>query len=113
MDGHAGESETSQILALRPDLVDTPKIAKNDEGLPLGRLKHLGEAGAFVGIWWYGDHPTHYRGDGRPATAAKGEHELDAHARSVANAIRVIKKDKEAKRLQDEFYGLTQSPKGL
>jgi hypothetical protein len=23
------------------------------------------ESGAYTGIWWYADHPTHYRGDGR------------------------------------------------
>jgi creatinine amidohydrolase len=109
VDGHAGESETSQILTLRPDLVDKAKLPTNDEGMPLGRLKSLGAAGAYTGIWWYADHPTHYRGDGRPATAEKGELELDAHARSVANAIRLIKQDTETKRLQDEFFALTQA----
>ena len=111
VDGHAGESETSQILTLRPDLVDKAKLPTNDEGMPRERLKNLREAGAFVGIWWYGDHPTHYRGDGRPATAEKGELELDAHARSVAKALRLIKQDTETKRLQDEFFALTQAPR--
>jgi creatinine amidohydrolase len=73
--------------------------------MPLGRLKPLRDLGVGTGIWWYGDHPTHYCGDGRPATAGKGEHWLDVASHSLARAIRAIKDDRETKRLQDEFFG--------
>jgi len=103
-DGHAGESETSQILSIRPDLTHLDKVPSDPEGMPLGRLKTLRDAGVYTGIWWYSDHPTHYAGDARPATAAKGERELDAHARHLAVAIRAIKEDQTTQHLQDEFY---------
>ncbi len=104
VDGHAGENETSAIMAIRPDLVHTDQLPAESEGLPLDRLKALRDAGVDTGIWWYADHPTHYRGDGRPATAEKGHRLLDARARALANVIRLIKQDQETRRLQDEFF---------
>jgi len=104
VDGHAGEIETSEIMAIHPDLVRTETIPAEPEGMPLERLKALQQAGVFTGIWWYGDHPTHYRGDARPASAEKGNRLLDAKARATAAAVRAIKQDQEARRLQDEFF---------
>ncbi len=103
-DGHAGESETSQILAIHPSLAKPERIPSLPEGMPLDRLKKLQDAGVYTGIWWYAEHPTHYAGDARPATAAKGERELDAHACALAAAIRLIKQDDLTRRLQDEFF---------
>ena len=105
VDGHAGERETSILLAIRPDLVHKDAMPADGEGLPLGRLKPLRDLGVGTGIWWYGDHPTHYCGDGRPATAEKGEHWLAVTSQALATAIRAIKDDRETKRLQDEFFG--------
>lgn len=104
VDGHAGEIETSAIMTVRPELVDQEQLQADGEGTPLERLKALREVGVNTGIWWYADHPTHYRGDGAPATAEKGERLLTAQARALARAIRVIKEDQETKRLQDEFF---------
>ena len=104
IDGHAGEIESSMILAIRPELVHPEQLRADGEGLPQGRLQHLRDLGVDTGIWWYADHPTHYRGDGSPATGEKGERILSAHARALARVIRAIKDDSEAKRLQDEFY---------
>ena len=104
VDGHAGESETSAIMAIRPDLVHADQLSADGEGMPLGRLKALRDAGVSTGIWWYADHPTHYSGDGTPATAEKGERMLDARARALAGAIRLIKADTETLRLQNEFF---------
>ena len=121
VDGHAGESETSAILATRPDLVrrdqrrdqlraDAAEARGASEGQPLDRLKALRDLGIDLGIWWYADHPTHYRGDGLPATAEKGERLLTAQARALARAIRAIKDDGEARRLQDEFFAAVPHP---
>lgn len=104
VDGHAGESETSQVMAIRPDLVKMEQAPDGPEGLPLERLRTLSELGVYTGIWWYADHPTHYRGDGRPASAEKGERELAARARALAAVIRLVKADNESRRLQDEFF---------
>jgi len=105
VDGHAGEQETSAILAICPDLVRKETLPADGEGMPLNRLKPLRDLNVDMGIWWYADHPSHYCGDGIPATAEKGNRWLDAHARAFAKAIRAIKDDTETKRLQDEFFG--------
>jgi creatinine amidohydrolase len=108
VDGHAGEGETSMIMAIRPDLVQRDQLRSDGEGMPQGRLKALRDLGIDTGIWWYADHPTHYRGDGTPATAAKGELVLSARARALAQAIRLIKADTETSRLQNEFFAASQ-----
>jgi creatinine amidohydrolase len=109
-DGHAGPGETSMMLALRPDLVHMDLVPTDDEGKAQGRLRALREAGVQTGIWWYADHPTHYAGNARYATAETGERYLDAMAESIAKAVRAIKADTEAKRLQDEFYTRSAAP---
>jgi creatinine amidohydrolase len=110
VDGHAGEQETSLILAIRPELVHLSQVGDDSEGLPLQRLDTLRQAGVYTGIWWYADHPTHYCGVGRPATADKGERYLAAQSRALAAAIRAIKDDREARRLQDEFFSAAERP---
>jgi creatinine amidohydrolase len=110
IDGHAGPGETSLILKVRPDLVHMDKIPDTDEGKALGRLKALRDAGVQTGVWWYADHPTHYQGDAHPADADAGDRLYDAMAQTVATAVRAIKADTEAKRLQDEFYAGSQAP---
>lgn len=104
VDGHAGELETSAMLAIRPDLVKRDRLRADGEGMPMGRLESLRAAGLSTGIWWYADHPTHYRGDGVPATAEKGEVHLDAVARSLANCIHLVKQDTVSPALQAEFF---------
>lgn len=111
VDGHAGEQETSMVLAIRPELVVSEALRTDTEGMPLGRLKGLSDLGVYTGTWWYADHPTHYRGAGNPATAEKGERLLAAQARALAAAIRLIKQDSETHRLQAEFYAAAE-PKG-
>jgi creatinine amidohydrolase len=110
VDGHAGESETSMILSIRPDLVRREALRQDGEGMPQERLKALGDLGVYTGFWWYADHPTHYRGDGIPATAEKGERQLMARAEALAKAIRLIKKDQETPRLMDAFYTSAEKP---
>jgi creatinine amidohydrolase len=104
VDGHAGEKETSAILAIRPDLVHKDALPTNGEGMPLNRLRDLLDAGVDVGIWWYADYPYHYCGDGIPATVEKGNNWLDARARAFARVIRAIKADTTTRQLQDEFF---------
>ena len=109
-DGHAGPGETSMILKIRPDLVHMDQVPADDEGKARGRLQALREAGVQTGMWWYADHPTHYQGDARTATAEAGDRLLDAMAQTVARAVHAIKADTETKRLQDEFYANSQAP---
>jgi creatinine amidohydrolase len=107
VDDHAGERETSMILSLRPELVRLDSLPTDGEGTPLGRLKPLSDQEIYTGIWWYADNPTHYCGDGRPATSEKGEAWFVDRSMTLARAIRVIKEDMQARRLQDEFFGKT------
>jgi creatinine amidohydrolase len=110
IDGHAGPGETSLILKIRPDLVHMETIPDENEGKALGRIKALRDAGVQTGVWWYADYPTHYQGDAHPATADAGDRMFEAMAQTVANAVRAIKADTEAKRLQDEFYAGSEAP---
>ena len=57
VDGHAGEKETSAMLAIRPDLVKSDALPADGEGMPLGRLQHIRDLGVDMGIWWYADFP--------------------------------------------------------
>lgn len=98
------------MLAIRPDLVHRELIPADGEGTARNRLQHLRDAHVQTGIWWYADHPTHYAGDASYATAQAGENILDAIAAGVANALRAIKADSEAKRLQDEFFAASSQP---
>jgi creatinine amidohydrolase len=104
VDGHAGERETSMIMAIHPELVRPDAMPADGEGMPQERLKTLRDLGTNMGIWWYADHPTHYCGDGRSATAEKGERWLVDRSKALAKVIRAIKDDQEASRLQDEFF---------
>ncbi len=110
VDGHGGERETSEMLAIRPDLVHLEQAPANGEGLPLDRLKALNECEVYTGIWWYADHPTHYRGEGRPAAAEKGQRLLDAHAQVLVRTVAAIKRDEIAPQLHREFYAAGEQP---
>ncbi len=110
VDGHAGETETSQMLAIRPELVHLDLLQDEREGLPLGRLGDLQRAGLYTAMWWYGDHPTHYRGSGLLATPEKGVRVLDARARALGNAIRTVKNDNMTTELQSEFFAACARP---
>lgn len=92
--GHAGRGETSMMLALRPDLVQMELLNDDGEGETLNRLQHLRDADVQTGIWWYADHPTHYSGNAKYATAEAGEKLLDACAAGIVKAVRAIKADK-------------------
>ncbi len=107
IDGHAGERETSMILAIQPELVEMESLPGDGEGQPLDRLKSLRDQDTDTGIWWYADNPTHYCGDGRPGTAQKGEKWFVDRANSLANVVRTIKADDTSRRLQDEFFAKT------
>jgi creatinine amidohydrolase len=98
------------MLALRPDLVHMDLVPADDEGKARNRLQALRDVGVQTGIWWYADHPTHYSGNASFAPAETGEHFLDTMAQAIARAVRVIKADTEAKRLQDEFFAASAAP---
>ncbi len=105
--GHADEVESSWMMALRPDLVKLERAGEED-GRPRGRLKAAEDA--FTGIFWYADYPDHYAGDARPANVRLGEKALEGWTLGLARVLRAVKRDRTARRLQDEFHARAQSP---
>lgn len=103
-DEHAGEGETSVMLAIAPELVDRATLP-TDEGLSLDRLAHLDAVRLSTAIGWYADFPHHYSGQGEFGTAEKGDFILAARARTMARTIRAVKDDATAPALQAEFFG--------
>ena len=106
-DMHAGETETSNTMVSRPDLVHVDR-ASSESGADLGRL-HL-PPDVYTGIWWYAKFPNHYSGDGSAASKELGEFDMKSWSDQIAQAIRAIKADQEALKLQNEFYERTQHP---
>ncbi len=101
LDGHAGEEETSAMLANRPDLahVDRAGQESGEDQKRLANLKH-----AYTGIWWYASQPNHYRGDGTYGNKELGEMILKLEAGLLAEMIRSVKKDTVTLELQKQFF---------
>jgi creatinine amidohydrolase len=107
IDGHAGEEETSVMLAHRPELVRLDR-AGDESGADQKRLTGL--KNAYTGIWWYAAQPNHYRGDGRPATVAFGEALLEAETAALVEMVRSVKKDTVTAELQRTFFDQADRP---
>ncbi len=107
LDGHAGEKETSEMLAIRPDLVhiDRAKEQSGEDKNRLSGLKH-----AYTGIWWYAKYPNHYQGDGSAGTKEFGETILDLESGLLAEMIRTVKQDKVTLDLQNRFFDASDKP---
>jgi creatinine amidohydrolase len=106
-DMHAGETETSAMLAARPDLVHMDR-AEQESGADEHRL-NLPDS-VYTGIWWYAKFPDHYSGVGSAATKELGEFDQKSWSSQIAAAIKAIKADSESLRLQNEFFEKTQHP---
>jgi creatinine amidohydrolase len=106
-DMHAGESETSDMLAARPDLVHIDR-ANQQSGADQHRLS-LPE-NVYTGIWWYARFPNHYSGDGAAASKELGEFDQKEWSRQIADALKAIKADQESLKLQNQFFQDAQHP---
>jgi creatinine amidohydrolase len=107
IDAHAGESETSKMMVVRPDLLHQDR-ATSESGADQHRVT-LPE-GVYTGIWWYARFPDHYAGDGSAATRELGEYQMKWWIDSVSNAIVAIKADDVSLKLQNEFYEKSAHP---
>ncbi len=106
-DLHAGEAETSAMLANRPELVHLDRAA-SESGEDQHRLTL--PADLYTGIWWYARFPNHYAGDGSTASKALGEFDQRTWAHEIANAVKAIKADTESARLQKRFFEEAEHP---
>jgi creatinine amidohydrolase len=99
-DAHAGESETSTLLYLRPDLVQmdraTQESGEDQKRLPLPDL--------YTAIWWYASFPNHYAGEGAKATRELGKALTEERIENLVEAIRTVKSDTKTMELQTEFF---------
>ena len=106
-DMHAGETETSEMLIARPDLVHIDR-ANQESGADQARLK-LPDT-LYTAIWWYASFPFHYSGDGAAGTRELGEYDMNSWTAAIQKAIRAVKADKESLRLQNEFFEKAKHP---
>jgi creatinine amidohydrolase len=107
VDMHAGEMETSTMLAHRPDIVH-PERAREQSGADQARLSGLKDA--YTAIWWYARFPNHYAGEGSPANAELGNLVLDHEADQLVAMIRSVKADTKTLELQNRFFDQAEAP---
>jgi creatinine amidohydrolase len=107
VDAHAGESETSKMMVVRPDVLHQGRAA-SESGADQNR-QHLPE-GVYTGIWWYSRFPDHYAGDGSVATRELGEYQMNWWVDAVSKVIAAIKADDVSLKLQNEFYEKSSHP---
>jgi creatinine amidohydrolase len=107
IDMHAGQSESSNTLISRPDLVHLDR-APQESGADQNRL-HLPET-VYTGIWWYAKFPDHYSGNGAIATKELGEADMKKWVATIVEALRAVKSDNTSQKLQNEFYERSTHP---
>jgi creatinine amidohydrolase len=101
VDGHAGEEETSVMLAHHPELVRLDRAgAESGED----QKRQAGLKNAYTGIWWYAGQPNHYRGDGTAGNAELGRALLEADMAALVEMLRSVKKDTVTADLQKKFF---------
>lgn len=107
--GHADVYETSNIMAISPELVDMTKV-DIAESKGMHRMDELNSHRAFSAISWYGDYPQQFAGDPTGASAEYGNEIMDFNAENVAAAVKVIKESNLVGKLFKEFYDYSDNP---
>ena len=107
VDMHGGETESSVMLANRPDLVHLDRAAQES-----GADQHRQNLPPMVytGIWWYAKFPNHYSGDATTARKELGEFDRKSWTSQIVEALRAIKADDVSPKLQEEFYRQAKDP---
>ncbi len=107
LDMHAGEGETSTMLAHRPDLVQLER-ADDQSGYDQDRLAGLSDA--YTAIWWYARFPNHYAGDGAKASRELGEAVIESEVEPLVRLLRAVKDDRRTMELQQRFFDQSEAP---
>ena len=100
VDLHAGETETSVLLYLRPDLVQMPRAAE-ESGADQNRLAL---PDLYTAIWWYARFPNHYSGEGAKGSRELGQALTEHRVATLVKALRVVKTDDKTLKIQSEFF---------
>ena len=107
--GHADHTETSQIMAIHPELTHM-ELVKPEESQSLGRADWYSQRGVFTGINWYAAYPHQFAGDPSGASAEFGEEMLTYNANNLAEIVKKIKEDDSLPQLINEFYSAHSAP---
>lgn len=107
-DQHGGETETSILYFLKPDLMKLDR-ATNESG---ENLRRWSIPNVYTGIWWYASYPNHYAGEGAKATKELGKLLFENEVESFAKAIKAVKEDTKTLELQNQYYNDFYKDKG-
>lgn len=100
-DEHAGEQETSRIMAIRPDLVKLDRAGWED-GSDQKRL--AGMPNLWTAVSWYARFPNHYAGVGAAASVEEGKFSNEHITKLLVDAVRNVKNDQITPAIQKENY---------
>ena len=100
-DYHAGETETSVLLYLHPELMKM-NTATNESGE--NQKRSTLPANVYTPIWWYSSYPNHYAGEGAKATKEEGKLIVDFETTSFAKALKAIKADTKTLEIQNKYF---------
>lgn len=107
-DMHGGETETSHMMASRPELVHLER-ASSESGADQNRLKGLPDS-IYTGIWWYAKFPDHFSGNPAASNKELGTFDMNTWSDEIADAVRAIKADESSLKLQNEYFEKTKHP---
>ncbi len=100
-DEHAGERETSSMLAIRPDLVKMDR-AKDQDGSDQRRQADL--PNLWTSVSWYSRFPNHYAGVGAAASVEEGKFLIEHSTAALVKVIKEVKDDQITPKIQQENY---------
>ncbi len=107
---HAGLTETSLIMHLRPELVYMNEMDPRD-CVDLERLKYpIQEKGIFTGFNWYASYPNHFAGDPSPSKPEFGALLEEMLVDNLTDRIRAVKADTVLSELAREYAKRMQKP---
>ena len=78
------------------------RTAGQHRGADQKRLTNI--PGLYTPIWWYASFPNHYAGEGDKATSEFGKFITDHEIAEFIKALKEVKADESALKLQNEFY---------
>jgi creatinine amidohydrolase len=100
-DLHAGESETSILMYLHPELMRM-ETAGTESGANMKRSSL--PSNVYTPIWWYAGYPNHYAGEGAKASKEEGKLIVDYEVNSFSKALKAIKADTQTLEVQNKYY---------
>ena len=105
--GHAGQTETSEVMSHRPDLVHMDMVGKQSYR-DMKRMADVQQA--TTGINWYSRFPNHYAANAEGASKELGQMLINQEADQLVEMLKQVKANESILKLQDEFYDESENP---